>query len=116
MESILFFACLSCLFVHELDAMRCSEWRIFPGLHWLPDRWGMPIFVLAHIPLFIWIFYGITGEQSISWRTGLDIFSIIHLGLHLLFLAHPKNLFKDFLSWALIVGAALFGSFDLFWK
>jgi hypothetical protein len=44
---------------------------------------------------------------------GLDLFFFVHLGLHLLYLKHPKNEFKDTLSWVFITGAAVAGLTDL---
>ncbi len=47
---------------------------------------------------------------------GLDVFCIVHLGLHLLFRMHPKNEFNDAMSWELIAGAATAGLTDLLLK
>lgn len=105
---------LALLLVHELDAMRCHEWRIFPGLSLLPDKTGRMVFILLHIPLFFALLAGITrvgDEQGLI--TGLDIFLIVHLVLHLLFLLHPKNEFNDAWSWGIIAGTAACGGFDL---
>jgi len=41
MEAPFFLLGLSLLLVHELDAGRCHEWRMFPGLSALSDRWGL---------------------------------------------------------------------------
>lgn len=97
--------------MHELDAIRCKEWTIFPGLSFLPDRAGMTVFILLHLPLFYWVLFEIqTGDEVFRWR--FDLFLIIHLILHLLFLLHPKNQFKDYLSWIIIIAAAVFGAID----
>lgn len=34
-ENIFFYLGLSLLTMHEMDAIRCKEWRIFPGLDWI---------------------------------------------------------------------------------
>lgn len=77
------------ILMHEMDAIRCREWRIFPGLSYCSDRVGMIIFILAHVPLFYWILVEIKLENKhfIYW---FDIFLIIHFFLHLLFLFHKK--------------------------
>ncbi|MBU3679737.1 MAG: hypothetical protein FGM32_09055 [Candidatus Kapabacteria bacterium] len=106
---MLFFIGLALILLHEMDAMRCHEWRIFPGLSQLSEHAGFYLFMMLHIPLFIVIF---SNLDSPAFRRGFDIFLIIHLGLHLLFLRHPKNEFKDWLSWSIIAGAALFGAAD----
>lgn len=100
------------LLLHELDAMRCHEWRIFPGLSLLDDRLGMTVFQLVHIPLFYWVFLGLE-QMTDAFRFGWSVFLIVHLFLHVLFLWHPKNEFKDGLSWFIIIGAAFFGLLDL---
>ena len=106
---------LALILVHELDAMRCHEWRIFPGLSMLPDRIGRMLFILLHIPLFVFLLVSLTAPvPGRAFIAGLDIFLVVHLGLHLLFLLHPKNEFKDVWSWSIIAGAALCGALDLF--
>lgn len=98
--------------MHEMDAIRCKEWRIFPGLSLLSEKWGYPVFMLAHIPLFLLIIWGIT-QPSKNFIVGFDIFAILHFLLHLLYLKHKKNEFKDWISWTLIAGMAVCGSIDL---
>lgn len=113
-EHFLFYIGLSFLTVHELDAMRCSEWRIFPALSLLSDKLGELIFILAHIPLFLFVFYNLTNGTNLdNFIKGFDIFMIIHVGLHLLLLKHKNNEFKDWVSWSMIIGAGLFGLMDL---
>ena len=103
---------ISFILMHEMDAIRCKEWRIFPGLSKLDDRQGLLVFTLAHIPLFYWILSAIqAGNENLA--KGLDIFLIVHILLHLALFRHPKNEFKDWLSWVLIVGAGLCGAIDL---
>ncbi len=108
---MLFSIGLALILLHEMDAMRCHEWRIFPGLSQLSERTGFFLFMVLHIPLFVVIF---SNLDNLEFRRGFDVFLIIHLGLHLLFLRHPKNEFRDWLSWSIITGAALFGAADYF--
>lgn len=111
---LFFYLGLSFILIHEMDAVRCREWRIFPGLSLLKEETGFVAFMLAHIPLYFLLFRGLTGtgnpEEVIR---GLDWFFIVHLGLHLLFLMHPRNEFRDTLSWVIISGAAIAGFADL---
>lgn len=100
------------ILMHEMDAIRCKEWRIIPGLSFLNDRLGLILFVFLHIPLFYWIFLEIQLNND-NFRLGFDYFLIVHLILHLLFLMHNKNEFKDWISWTIITGAALFGFLDI---
>ncbi|MFN7260031.1 MAG: DUF6713 family protein [Cyclobacteriaceae bacterium] len=108
-----FYMGLTFILMHEMDAIRCKEWRIFPGLSLLNDVWGYRIFMLAHIPLFFFLFSGLSQLDSSRLISGLDIFFVIHVGLHLLFLLHKKNEFKDWISWTIILGAGVFGLADL---
>ncbi|MEM7375068.1 MAG: DUF6713 family protein [Bacteroidota bacterium] len=112
-QHLFFYLGMSFLMMHEMDAIRCREWRIFPGLSYLKDQWGFPIFLFAHIPLFYWIFAELASSQTEGFIRGWNYFFLIHLGLHLLFLFHPKNEFKDWISWSIIGGAALCGALDL---
>lgn len=111
MNNIVFFIGISFILLHEMDAIRCHEWRIFPGLSLLNAQLGFVLFMLAHVPLFTWLIYFVGNP---SFRKGFDIFLLIHLGLHLVFLKHPKNEFKDWISWTIISGAAICGAIDLF--
>jgi hypothetical protein len=108
-----FYMGLTFILMHEMDAIRCKEWRIFPGLSLLNDVWGYRIFMLAHIPLFFFLFRGLSQTENSRLIFGLDVFFIIHVGLHLLFFLHKKNEFKDTLSWVVIVAAGVFGLLDI---
>ncbi|MFY8096243.1 MAG: DUF6713 family protein [Flavobacterium sp.] len=111
---IFFYLGLSLLTMHEMDAIRCREWRIFPGLSLLNDKLGQVIFIFAHIPLFYFIFWQLTNSQDIeAFIKGFNVFMIVHLGLHILFLKHINNEFKDWVSWSIIIGAGLCGLLDL---
>jgi hypothetical protein len=116
-EYFFFYLGLSLITIHEMDAIRCKEWRIIPGLSSLADDLGFKIFVVAHIPLYGLLFWSlIESENREALIKGLDIFFIIHVGLHLLFLFHKRNEFKDWISWSIISGAGLFGMLDLLLK
>jgi hypothetical protein len=112
-----FYIGLIFIIIHEMDAIRCKEWRIFPGLSLLNDDLGYKVFMLAHIPLYFLIYWKLANDESREvFIHGLSIFFMIHIGLHLLFLLHKKNEFKDWISWLFIVGAGLFGFLDLILK
>lgn len=97
-----------------MDAVRCKEWRIFPILSLLDDKIGFQVFMLAHIPLFFLLFWTLMGHDNPSyWIQGLNLFFLLHLIAHILLVHHPKNEFKDWMSWLWIIGAALFGGLDL---
>ena len=113
-SNILFYTALAFLITHEMDAVRCKEWRIFPGLSLLRDKLGFRIFLLAHIPLFGFLFLGLNNSNNLANLIYyLEIFFIAHLILHLLYFRHPKNEFKDWISWTLIITPAVLGFVDL---
>ena len=102
------------LLIHEMDAIRCKEWRIFPGLSRLDDDTGFKVFMFMHAPLY-WLVLQVfvrSGSGPVSSLI-LAVFLVLHLVLHLLFLKHPKNEFKDWASWATITLAALPGALYL---
>ncbi len=109
-----FYVGLSLLIIHEMDAIRCKEWRLFPGLSLLNDKLGFMVFTIAHIPLFVWLLHGLSKAGNDAFITGLNYFFVIHFGLHLLFLMHKKNEFKDWFSWIFISGAAACGLVNIF--
>jgi hypothetical protein len=113
-EHFFLFASLGFLFTHELDAIRCKEWRIFPATSFLPDDVGYVVFTLLHVPLFAVACYAISNLNAhTNVVRAWDIFSIVHIGLHILFLRHPENRFTTFVSWFLIVGAGACGLLDM---
>lgn len=115
MELDFFYLGVIFIIVHELDAMRCREWEIFPILSKLSENKARKIFIIAHIPLFYLLFIQGVKLQDESFQQGFNYFLILHLIAHVLLLKHPKNAFKDVLSWSLIVGAALAAVLDLYY-
>jgi len=106
---------LAFILMHEMDAMRCHEWRIFPGLSYLSDHVGFVVFMAAHIPLFGLLIYFMLQPGADGFIRGVNIFLVVHFFLHVLFLWHPRNEFKDWISWTIITGAAVFAALDLVW-
>ena len=100
------------ILMHEIDAIRCREWRIFPGLSLLSDKVGMILFIFLHIPLFYWVLLEIQTNHEVFVHR-FDIFLIVHFFLHIMFLLHKNNEFKDWISWSIISGAGLCGAVDL---
>jgi hypothetical protein len=116
MESHIFFwTGFALMLVHEMDAVRCKEWEIFPLLSSLTDKVGYYVFTAVHIPLYLLAFWALTrrGEMNVSLIIGLDIFFIVHIFLHLMALKHPRNQFTDFFSWLVIIGSGMAGLIDL---
>ncbi|OEC01144.1 hypothetical protein GY31_12500 [Lysinibacillus sphaericus] len=98
----LFLLNLSLFLLHEMDAIRCSEWRMFVILKDMEDEKAYKVFTLIHIVLYIIIFLLLFSQyQTILFWT-LDLFFIVHSILHLFFERHPRNNFKNAFSRAII--------------
>ena len=113
-QHLFFSIAFSCLLTHEMDAIRLREWKIFPILTALPDERGYTVFTALHVPLYALLLWRLRSPgASASIITGLDIFCMIHVGLHVIFHNHRHNHFRSWFSWALILGAGLAGAIDL---
>jgi hypothetical protein len=108
---------LALILTHEMDAVRLHEWRMFRFLSALPEERAYAAFTMLHIPLYALMFWGLygTGNPAVGAgvAAGLDVFFIIHVLLHVLFIRHPQNRFRSTQSWGIIVGASLCGLLDL---
>jgi len=114
-DHVFFFVGLSFILTHEMDAIKAREWTIFPLTAWLDDKMGYLVFTALHIPLYLLLFWSLYRPEGLNRGLirGFDIFFIVHVVLHLLFLWHPKNQFTSTFSWLVIVGAGVAGALDL---
>jgi len=108
------------LLVHELDAIRRQEWRLFPGFSRMRDEAGFRLFTALHLPLYALLLWGLydAGSANRALIVALDLFFIVHLLLHLLLRQLPGNEFGSRFSKMLFWGAGLCGALDLlriFW-
>lgn len=103
------------LLVHEMDAIRCKEWRIFPVTSRMEDESGYRAFTAVHVPLYallLWALFG--GDGTNPWLVaGLDVFFVVHVLLHLIYINHPEYRFRSTFSWTLILGTGILGALDL---
>lgn len=116
MQHFFFFTGLAFMLTHEMDAIRCEEWTIFPGLSRLEPSVGYIVFTALHVPLYLLLFWGLFASGNglnEALIKGMDIFFMVHVLLHLLMYRHPKNKFKSVLSWSIIIGAGIGGGLDL---
>lgn len=116
MTNHLFFLLGFCLLLtHEMDANRCKEWRIFPFTSRMVEETGYLDFTAVHVPLYALLIWGLFGAGEVNGGliACLDVFFIVHVLLHLLFIDHPNDLFRSAFSWTLILGAGVFGGVDL---
>ncbi len=110
MSEIAFILLLALFLGHELDAIRRHEWRLFPVISRMDDEIGYLSFLIAHIPVFILVFWlgFFVPAAIVPVRVALAAFSVIHIWLHWLFRDHPRNEFDNLVSQLLIwtTGAA----------
>ena len=77
-----------------MDAVRCREWRIFPLLSLMSDKWGKIVFIVAHLPLFLIITIQLNASDNERFITGMSFFFIVHLFMHIVYLRHKNNEFN----------------------
>ncbi|MEM1483719.1 DUF6713 family protein [Oscillospiraceae bacterium PP1C4] len=67
MYTVLFAIIISLLLIHEMDAIRTKEWKMFIILKKMTDEKAYKVFTLIHLPLYfliIWIMA--KGEKSVN--------------------------------------------------
>ncbi|MBU5354633.1 MULTISPECIES: DUF6713 family protein [Paenibacillus] len=99
---ILFLFNLSLFLLHEMDAIRRSEWKLFIVFKDMKQEQAYTCFTWIHLPLYTIILSLLfSSYQTITFWV-LDIFFIIHTVLHFFFEKHPRNEFKNRFSRSLI--------------
>lgn len=110
--TLLFVVGISLLLTHELDAIQHHEWRLFAFLRPFGEERAYQLFVLLHIPLFILFLWLVIAP--VRWlEIALDLFLIIHVGLHYLFRNHPDYTFSGWFSHGVIAAAGVVGALHL---
>ncbi|WP_380676436.1 DUF6713 family protein [Salinigranum sp. GCM10025319] len=106
----LFALVVAFLAVHELDAIRNHEWRVFFAPLPVDDETGYRAFTALHVPLFVAVvaFYPVP-----TFRTGLAVFAVAHGGIHLVLRNHPRVEFAGWFSGLWIYGASAIGVLSL---
>ncbi len=113
---LLFFVAVSGLLLHEMDAIDKKEWRLLFVLRRLPDGGALRWFILLHLPLLVALLTLVAAAPSpaIRWmEAAVDMFLIVHAGLHERLSAGGDPAFNDPFSRWLIWGAAGFGAAHL---
>ncbi len=102
---LLFYFNLALLITHELDAIQCHKWRMFPFICRLNDELAYRVFTILHVPLLALIFWFLShpDDRVHYWfQVSLDIFFMLHFCLHIFFRNHDKNEFTTLFSRAII--------------
>ncbi len=115
-----FYLAFSTLLTHELDAIHKHEWRLLFLLRAMPDSLGRRAFVLIHIPLVaVLLWLTAHPDEAVRFWTvvSLDLFMVVHAGLHWRLSGDPKYEFNTAHSRLLIYGAAVLSlaQLGLFW-
>jgi hypothetical protein len=108
---LLFFVAVSALLLHEMDAIDKKEWRLLFVLRKLPDEGALRWFIVLHLPLFVALLALVGAGPSTTTRWiegGVDVFLIVHAGLHERLSAAGDSAFANRFSRWLIWAAAGF--------
>ena len=108
----IFYLGFGTLATHELDAMSNHEWRVLPLTSWIPDEYGISVFLFMHIPLFailVALAASINTKIRNRSRIGISIFLLFYGLLHSLFIGNENYEFTNLSSNILIYGAAALG-------
>jgi hypothetical protein len=114
--NFLFFFLLSLALTHELDAIRRREWWVFIPPGKMDEEKAYQIFTLAHIPIFMVIFWLLTYPSAIVsfwFQVVVSGFYIIHKFLHDSAQNYPHIDFNTKFSKSLINLMALVGLIQL---
>ena len=98
------------LLAHELDAVKRREWRLLFVLRRMPEDAARRAFVLLHVPLLaalLWLVSHPDASVRLAAFVALDVFAVVHAGLHHRLSRHASYEFRSGVSRALIGGPAL---------
>ena len=102
---VLFALNFSLLLLHEMDAIRAKEWKMFLILKDMSEQAGYVAFALIHLPLYFWVIFTISQVWSGGYALVYlltDLFLIFHTGIHFFFRKHAANGFSGAYSNILI--------------
>ncbi len=100
--SIIFALNLSLLFIHEMEAIRYKEWKMFIILKDMEENKAYTVFLLLHIPLYVsYLLLLMSSFFNVAYYIA-DIFLIAHLLIHICFRNHKDNRFNNTISMSII--------------
>jgi len=100
------------LIMHEYDAFHKGEWKMLKFLNKLNESTQYLIFLYLHIPLTLFCLYylwSVINQANFLLWLIVNIFSIIHLILHLFARKWKSNVFINIHSFIFILGWAITG-------
>ena len=92
-------------FMHELDATKYEEWKMFKFLRPLKERTQYLVFLYYHIPLTVFFFFyllTVYNASSLTLFIIVNSFGILHTCVHLIALRWNSNVFTKFESFLFI--------------
>ncbi|MEL7285999.1 MAG: DUF6713 family protein [Pseudomonadota bacterium] len=100
---------IALLMVHEMDAVTHAEWRLLPVLSGFEDAMGREAFILLHIPLYVFLLWGLFLSQW-KQRAALIVTGLIalHAIVHFLLSGHQLYTFAAPIETITVYGAGLF--------
>lgn len=107
---ILFCLNFSLILLHEMDAIRCKEWKMFIYLKDMKEGTAYKVFTLLHLPLyFALIFFMLDNTTKLYPKIaiGIDVFLIFHSIIHFLFRNNKNNEINSLFSKCLIYAMGL---------
>lgn len=110
MTITLFIVIISLLLIHEMDAIRTKEWKMFIILKDISNELAYKIFTFVHLPLyFIAIFVMVQGGVSANaiLYFVIDFFLIGHSIIHFCFRKKPNNGFTSTFSKTIIYSLSI---------
>jgi hypothetical protein len=110
LSRLVFFAVVSSLFVHELDANRRHEWRSFVASLPVGDETAYRLFTALHAPLFVVLRWLLDAPRV---QIDVDVFVVVHALAHFGLRGHPLLAFENWFSRLWIGGDALLGVLHL---
>jgi len=114
---VLFAFNFSLLLLHEMDAIRAKEWRMFIVFKSMREETAYTVFSLVHLPLYFWVIFTISQVFSSGYAFVYlitDVFLIFHTAIHFLFRRHKANGFTSVYSNMLIYVMGLLAVIHMF--
>lgn len=114
--SIIFIVNLGLLYLHQLDATRRKEWKMFIILKDMPEEKAYVVFSLLQLPLLcliLFMFLQPVIYVHIVLYVLLDVFYVLHCVVHYVFKKHKNNRFDSRYSKLLINAMGWLGAIHL---
>jgi hypothetical protein len=105
------------LLLHEMDAIRAKEWKMFAVLKSMREETAYIVFASIHFPLYLLLTFimaqAINSSLAPAYYIVMNLLLIAHTGTHFFFRRHSANGFTSFYSNALIYAMGIFALLHL---